>query len=88
MYVFVGMNLFTREDAATDFEVSCQKRVYSNFYTVKFKRVSCFSLDSLSQVQMESHPFALSFINNIIKQALRASKLKQIGRNPRFFDEN
>ena len=34
---------------------------------------------------MEDHPFALSFINSIIKNALRNSKLKQIGRNPRFF---
>jgi hypothetical protein len=34
---------------------------------------------------MEDHPFALSFINSIIKTQMRNSKLCQIGRNPRFF---
>jgi hypothetical protein len=34
---------------------------------------------------MEDHPVALSFINNIIKSALRSSTLMQIGRSPLFF---
>jgi aubergine-like protein len=37
-------------------------------------------------MKMEDHPFALSFINSVIKSALRSSNLKQIGRIPRFFD--
>jgi hypothetical protein len=36
-------------------------------------------------MKMEEHPFALSFINSIIKTQMRNSKLCQIGRNPRFF---
>ncbi len=36
-------------------------------------------------MKMEEHPVALSFINNIIKNSLRNSNLKQIGKNPRFF---
>jgi hypothetical protein len=36
-------------------------------------------------MKMEEHPMALSFINSIIKNCLRNSKLTQIGRNPRFF---
>lgn len=43
-------------------------------------------LDELDTRKMEEHPFALSFINNIVKSALRNSKLTQIGRIPRFFD--
>ena len=34
---------------------------------------------------MEEHPFALNFINSIIKTQMRNSNLCQIGRNPRFF---
>lgn len=36
-------------------------------------------------MRMEDHPFALNFINSIIKQQMRNSHLCQIGRNPRFF---
>jgi hypothetical protein len=36
-------------------------------------------------MKMEDHPFALNFINSIIKTQMRNSKLCQIGRNPRFF---
>lgn len=36
-------------------------------------------------MRMEEHPFALNFINSIIKTQMRNSNLCQIGRNPRFF---
>lgn len=36
---------------------------------------------------MEDHPVALSFLNMVIKQAMRSQKLKQIGKVPRFFDD-
>jgi hypothetical protein len=49
------------------------------------ERVAEFLLNDLNSMKMEDHPVALSFINSIIKSALRNSKLKQIGRNPRFF---
>lgn len=57
-------------------------------YTVSIEMVSSFLLDELSTAKMEQHPFALSFINNIIKTSLRNSHLKQIGRVPRFFMPN
>jgi hypothetical protein len=42
-------------------------------------------LNALDENKMEDHPMALSFVNSIIKSALRNSTLTQIGRNPRFF---
>ena len=62
------------------------KPVFIRFYTIVVERVAEFLLDDLNSMKMEEHPFALSFVNNIIKSCLRNSKLTQIGRNPRFFD--
>jgi hypothetical protein len=49
------------------------------------EKVSAFLLDDLNNSKMEDHPVALSFINSIIKNSLRNSQLRQIGKNPRFF---
>jgi hypothetical protein len=49
------------------------------------EKCSAFLLDDLNNSKMEDHPVALSFINSIIKNSLRNSQLRQIGRNPRFF---
>jgi len=58
---------------------------YGRFYTIVIEKCSAFLLDDLNNSKMEDHPVALSFINSIIKNSLRNSQLRQIGRNPRFF---
>lgn len=58
---------------------------YGRYYTIVIEKCSAFLLDELNDSKMEDHPVALSFINSIIKNSLRSSDLRQIGRNPRFF---
>jgi len=84
-YVFVGSNLFSTELIDHQLNIETQKAFFNRFYTIIIERVSEFLLDDLNSMKMEEHPFALSFINSIIKSSLRNSKLTQIGRNPRFF---
>lgn len=84
-YVFVGNNLFSTECIEQQLTLDTSKPFFNRYYTIIIERVSEFLLDDLNSMKMEQHPFALSFINSIIKSCLRNSKLTQIGRNPRFF---
>lgn len=84
-YVCVGDNIFstTCHDGKIDFET--KNFFFGRKFTILIERVSEFQLDDLNQMRMEEHPFALNFINSIIKTQMRNSNLCQIGRNPRFF---
>jgi len=84
-YISVGNNIFstTQVDDKIDFETT--KPFFGRHFTIEIQRVSEFALDELNTMKMEQHPFALSFVNSIIKTQMRNSKLCQIGRNPRFF---
>lgn len=62
------------------------KPYMGRLFTIVIKYASGFQLNDLNTMRMEDHPMALNFINSIVKSGLRASKLVQIGRNPRFFD--
>lgn len=84
-YVFVGNNLFSTVNYENQLTLDTSKPFFNRYYTIIIERVSEFLLDDLNSMKMEQHPFALSFINSIIKSCLRNSKLTQIGRNPRFF---
>lgn len=83
--MFVGNNLFSTDNVEGKTTIESPKPFFNRFYTIIIERVSEFLLDDLASMKMEDHPFALSFINSIIKSCLRNSKLTQIGRNPRFF---
>jgi len=84
-YISVGNNIFSTSmiDDKIDFET--KQAYFGRKFTIRIERVSEFALDDLNTMKMEEHPFALSFINSIIKTQMRNSKLCQIGRNPRFF---
>jgi hypothetical protein len=71
-YVFVGNNLFSTDNVEGSTSIDTKKPFFNRYYTIIIERVAEFLL-------------ALSFINSIIKNCLRNSKLTQIGRNPRFF---
>jgi hypothetical protein len=74
-YVFVGNNLFSTDNVEGKITLELSKPFYNRFYTIIIERVSEFLLDDLNSMKMEDHPFALSFINSIIKSCLRNSKL-------------
>jgi hypothetical protein len=74
-YVFVGNNLFSTENLDQVITLETTKSFFNRYYTIIIERVSEFLLDDLNSMKMEQHPFALSFINSIIKSCLRNSKL-------------
>jgi hypothetical protein len=74
-YVFVGNNLFSTELLDQQLQMETSKPFFNRYYTIVIERVSEFNLDDLNSMKMEQHPFALSFVNSIIKSALRNSKL-------------
>lgn len=84
-FVFVGSNLFSTSDIEHQITLETTQPFYGRYYTIVIEKCSAFLLDDLNNSKMEDHPIALSFINSIIKNSLRNSKLRQIGRNPRFF---
>ncbi len=74
-YVCVGDNIFstTALDERIDFET--KQAYFGRKFTIAIERVSEFALDDLNSMKMEDHPFALNFINSIIKTQMRNSKL-------------
>lgn len=84
-FVFVGSNLFSTSDFDSQITLETTMPFYGRYYTIVIEKCSAFLLDDLNNSKMEDHPVALSFINSIIKNSLRNSQLRQIGRNPRFF---
>jgi hypothetical protein len=81
----VGQNLFSSVHIDEPFSLETVKPICGNSYTVFINQVSEFLLDDIRTLNMEDHPVALGFINNIIKSALRKSSMVQIGRNPLFY---
>ena len=71
--MFVGNNLFSTVPIDGPITLDTQKPIYQRYYTIVMERVSEFLLDDLGNMKMEEHPFALSFMNTIIKSALRNS---------------
>jgi hypothetical protein len=84
-FVFVGSNLFSTSAIEHQITLETTSPFYGRYYTIVIEKCSAFLLDDLNNSKMEDHPVALSFINSIIKNSLRNSQLRQIGRNPRFF---
>lgn len=75
-YVFVGSNLFSTTKEDLKVVIDTKKPYFNRYYTIIIDRVSEFLLDDLNSMKMEEHPFALSFINSIIKNCLRNSNLR------------
>jgi PAZ domain len=86
LYVNSGRSIFTTTDLTdslliiTEFQGS-KYEVLINAESKKF-----FSGKSLANSKMEDHNVIHTLINIIIKQALRETDLRQIGKQPRFFD--
>jgi|LauGreDrversion4_2_1035121.scaffolds.fasta_scaffold45539_2 hypothetical protein len=84
-YISVGNNIFSTSQIDEKIDFETKQAYFGRKFTIRIERVSEFCLNDLNTKKMEQHPFALSFINSIIKTQMRNSKLCQIGRNPRFF---
>mmetsp|Transcript_23219 Transcript_23219/g.22780 ORF Transcript_23219/g.22780 Transcript_23219/m.22780 type:complete len:98 (+) Transcript_23219:454-747(+) len=85
-YVLGGQNLFTLEDL--DDSIIIKTNYKSEEYTIKVdhETKSSFNGSNLCNLKMEEHDVSHTLLNLVIKEALRQTQLRQIGKNPRFFD--
>lgn len=86
LYVISGKSVFTTTDLQESLLIKAEFR--SNKYDVLINADSkkFFSGKSLATSKMEDHDIIHNLVNIIIKQALRDTDLRQIGKQPRFFD--
>lgn len=74
-YIFVGENLFSTSLLKEPISLKTPKVFLESHYTICIAYVSEFLFDNFKRSSMSSHPFALSFVNNIIKTALRSQQM-------------
>jgi hypothetical protein len=74
-YISVGNNIFSTSCENEKINFDTTKPFFGRHFTIVIERVSEFALDDLNTMKMEQHPFALSFVNSIIKTQMRNSKL-------------
>ena len=86
LYVISGNSLFTTTDLTDSLliEATFQNEKYEVLISVDSKKY--LSGKQLTQSKMEDHNILHTLVNIIIKQAFRDTSLRQIGRQPRFFD--
>lgn len=86
LYVISGKSVFTTTDIEDSILIKAEFQ--SNKYDVVISADSkkFFSGKSLTTAKMEDHNIIHNLINIIIKQAFRDTNLRQIGKQPRFFD--
>jgi hypothetical protein len=74
-YISVGNNIFSTSQIDEKIDFETKQAYFGRKFTIRIERVSEFCLNDLNTKKMEQHPFALSFINSIIKTQMRNSKL-------------
>ena len=86
LYVISGKSVFTTTDLTESLllEAEFQSNKYEVVISADTKKF--FSGKSLAQAKMEDHNIIHNLVNIIIKQAFRETNLRQIGKQPRFFD--
>jgi len=86
LYVTSGRSVFTTTDIEESivFKTEFKGIKYEVVISVESKRF--FSGKQLSSAKMEDHNVMHTLLNIIVKQAFRETKLRQIGKQPRFFD--
>lgn len=86
IYAPTGNGLFTTTVLENDAVFNVVYKSVPYELLVLAKSFSHFKIKDLQYMKMEEHPVAQTLINIIIKEAFRQTDLKQIGRNPKFFD--
>lgn len=86
LYVTSGRSVFTTTELEESLSISAEFKgiKYDIVISVESKRY--FSGKQISEAKMEDHNVMHTLLNIIVKQAFRETKLRQIGKQPRFFD--
>ena len=86
LFVISGNSIFTTTDLEEDLVVNAIFQKIEYIVTIQTSNKKYFSGKSLETAKMEDHNIIHNLINIIIKQAFRDTDLRQIGKQPRFFD--
>lgn len=86
MHVISGRSIYTMTDLADTLVFETQFRNIDYRVTISAESKRHFSGSTLQTSRMEDHNVVFNLINIVIKQALRDTQLRQIGKQPRFFD--
>ncbi len=86
LYVISGKSVFTTTDLQESLLIKAefQSKKYEVLINADSKKY--FSGKSIHTSKMEDHDIIHNLVNIIIKQAFRDTDLRQIGKQPRFFD--
>lgn len=86
LYVTSGRAVFTTTDLEESIEIDVKFRDIDYKVLINAESKRYFSGKQLTQAKMEDHSIMHTLLNIIVKQAFRETNLRQIGRQPRFFD--
>jgi hypothetical protein len=86
LYVISGKSVYTTSDLSESLLFKTKFRDMEYDVLINAESKSFFSGKTLTNCKMEDHNMIFNLINIIIKQALRDTDLRQIGKQPRFFD--
>jgi hypothetical protein len=86
LYVISGRSVFTTTDLTESLLIQTEFQSIKYEVVISVDSKKFFSGKSLATAKMEDHNIIHNLINIIIKQAFRDTNLRQIGKQPRFFD--
>jgi hypothetical protein len=86
LYVTSGRSVFTTSKLDDSLLIPCDFRGISYEVCINHESERYFSGKQLSTAKMEDHSIMHTLLNVIVKQAFRETSLRQIGKQPRFFD--
>jgi hypothetical protein len=86
LYVPSGNSVFTTTDLSESIVIKTEFQSTKYEVLINSDSKKSFNGNSLENAKMEDHNMVHTLINIIIKQAFRDTNLRQIGKQPRFFD--
>ena len=86
LYVTSGRSVFTTTKLDESLQIPCEFRGIQYEVLINQESERYFSGKQLAQAKMEDHSIMHTLLNVIVKQAFRETQLRQIGKQPRFFD--
>lgn len=86
LHVVSGRSVYTTSDLSESLLFKTTFRSIEYDVLINADSKTYFSGKSISTSKMEDHSVIFNLINIILKQAFRDTDLRQIGKQPRFFD--
>jgi hypothetical protein len=86
LYVTSGRNVFTTTDLTESVIIDTTFKGIDYKVVIDYESKKYFSGKQLTSAKMEDHNVMHTLLNIILKEAFRQTNLRQIGKQPRFFD--